>query len=129
VKDALKRIHGMADVIIFGERNYSVRLWLDPSQLGARGLTASDVVAALARRNVQIAAGQVGQSPAPKDQMFLISVWLAGAMGAWPFVIGWNSATSGGHSQSRLGNRFGPYRSWRSTVVWSTRPVHVANRV
>jgi len=80
VKDALKRIQGVADVIIFGERKYSMRLWLDPSRLAARGLTASDVVTALAQQNVQIAAGQVGQSPAPKDQMFQISVRAVGRL-------------------------------------------------
>lgn len=80
MKDALKRIHGVADVIIFGERKYSMRLWLDPSQLAARGLTASEVVTALAQQNVQIAAGQVGQSPAPKDQMFQISVRAVGRL-------------------------------------------------
>lgn len=80
VKDALKRIHGVADVIIFGERKYSMRLWLDPSQMAARGLTASDVVTALAQQNVQIAAGQVGQEPAAKDQMFQISVRAVGRL-------------------------------------------------
>lgn len=80
VKDALKRIHGVADVIIFGERKYSMRLWLDPARLAANGLTASDVVAALAQQNVQIAAGQVGQAPASKDQMFQISVRAVGRL-------------------------------------------------
>ena len=60
VKDALKRIQGVADVQIFGERKYSMRLWLDPARLAARGLTASDVVSALSQQNVQIASGQVG---------------------------------------------------------------------
>ena len=80
VKDALKRIHGVADVQIFGERKYSMRLWLDPAALAARSLTASDVVAALAQQNVQIAAGQVGQAPASKDQMFQISVRAIGRL-------------------------------------------------
>jgi hydrophobic/amphiphilic exporter-1 (mainly G- bacteria), HAE1 family len=80
VKDALKRIHGVADVIIFGERKYSMRLWLDPAQMAARGLTASDVVTALAQQNVQIAAGQVGQAPAPKTQMYQISVRAVGRL-------------------------------------------------
>jgi HAE1 family hydrophobic/amphiphilic exporter-1 len=80
VKDALKRIKGVADVIIFGERKYSMRLWLDPSRLAARGLTASDVVSALAQQNVQIAAGQVGQAPAPQGQMFQISVRAVGRL-------------------------------------------------
>ena len=80
VKNAIKRIHGVADVQIFGERKYSMRLWLDPSRLAARGLTASDVVSALQQQNVQIAAGQVGQEPASKDQMFQISVRAAGRL-------------------------------------------------
>ena len=80
VKNALKRIHGVADVQIFGERKYSMRLWLDPSLLAARGLTASDVVSALQQQNVQIAAGQVGQAPSPKEQAFQISVRAAGRL-------------------------------------------------
>ena len=80
VKNALKRIHGVADVQIFGERKYSMRLWVDPSRLAARGLTASDVVSALQQQNVQIAAGQVGQAPAPKDQEFQISVRALGRL-------------------------------------------------
>ena len=80
VKDALKRIHGVADVVIFGERKYSMRLWLDPARLAANSLTASDVVAALTQQNVQIAAGQVGQAPASKDQMFQISVRAVGRL-------------------------------------------------
>jgi hydrophobic/amphiphilic exporter-1 (mainly G- bacteria), HAE1 family len=62
VKDAIKRIPGVADAQIFGERKYSMRLWLDPARLAARGLTASDVVDALQQQNVQIASGQVGPS-------------------------------------------------------------------
>ncbi len=80
VKDALKRISGVADVQIFGERKYSMRLWLDPARLAARGLTASDVISALSQQNVQIAAGQVGAEPAPKNQMFQISVRAVGRL-------------------------------------------------
>ena len=63
VRDALKRIPGVADVLIFGERKYAMRLWLDPTRLAARGITASDVTAALREQNVQVAAGSVGQPP------------------------------------------------------------------
>ncbi|HEX6211260.1 MAG TPA: efflux RND transporter permease subunit, partial [Methylomirabilota bacterium] len=80
VRDALKRIPGVADVIIFGERKYSMRLWLDPTRLAARGLTASDVVGALREQNVQIAAGQVGQPPARAGQQYQISVRAAGRL-------------------------------------------------
>ena len=80
VRDALKRVKGVGDVIIFGERKYSMRLWLDPVRLAARNLTASDVTSALREQNVQVAAGQVGQQPAPKDQMYQISVRAAGRL-------------------------------------------------
>ena len=50
---------GVGDVLVFGERRYSMRLWLDPSKLAARGLTANDVANALREQNVQIAAGSV----------------------------------------------------------------------
>src|SRR5262249_55076033 len=65
VKDALKRMRGVGDVFIFGERRYSMRLWLDPVKMASRGLTAGDVVDALREQNVQVAAGQLGQPPAP----------------------------------------------------------------
>src|SRR5512145_705542 len=80
VKDALKRIQGVGDVLIFGERKYSMRLWIDPDRLAARGLTAGDVVQALREQNVQVAAGSLGQAPAPSGQMFQISVRAVGRL-------------------------------------------------
>src|SRR5687767_3438431 len=80
VKDALKRIPGVADVTIFGERKYSMRLWLDPDRLAARDLTAGDVVQALREQNVQVAAGALGQSPAPVGQMYQLSVRAMGRL-------------------------------------------------
>jgi HAE1 family hydrophobic/amphiphilic exporter-1 len=80
VHDALKRIKGVGDVQIFGERKYSMRIWLDPVRLAARKLTAQDVVDALREENVQIAAGQVGQSPALPNQAYQISVRAVGRM-------------------------------------------------
>jgi hydrophobic/amphiphilic exporter-1 (mainly G- bacteria), HAE1 family len=80
VKDSLKRIPGVADVIIFGERKYSMRLWLDPGRLAGRGLTAPDVTSALSEQNVEIAAGQVGQQPAPEGQQYQISVRAVGRL-------------------------------------------------
>ena len=79
-KDALKRIPGVGDVMIFGERKYAMRLWLDPVRLAARGLTASDVVNALREQNVEIAAGQVGAEPAPPNQLYQISVRAVGRL-------------------------------------------------
>jgi hydrophobic/amphiphilic exporter-1 (mainly G- bacteria), HAE1 family len=80
VRDALKRIPGVADVIIFGERKYSMRLWLDPGRLAGRSLTATDVVSALSEQNVEVAAGQVGQQPAPEGQQYQVSVRVVGRL-------------------------------------------------
>src|SRR5208337_2093809 len=63
VRDTLKRVKGVGDAMIFGERKYAMRLWLDPSRLAQRGLTATDAVNALEEQNVLVAAGQVGQPP------------------------------------------------------------------
>src|SRR5215813_7066522 len=80
VRDALKRVKGVGNVVIFGERKYSMRLWLDPVKLAARNLTASDVVSALREQNVQVAAGAVGQQPAPAGQGYEISVRAVGRL-------------------------------------------------
>ena len=80
VRDAIKRIPGVANVIIFGERKYSMRLWLDPVRLAGRGLTASDVLSALQEQNVQVAAGGVGQPPSKAGQDYQISVRAVGRM-------------------------------------------------
>jgi len=80
VKDALKRIKGVGEALIFGERKYSMRLWLDPVRLAARGLTASDVTSALREQNVQVAAGQVGQPPVAAGQNYQISVRAVGRL-------------------------------------------------
>src|SRR5580698_4041252 len=80
VKDTLKRVPGVADVVIFGERKYSMRLWLDPVRMASRGLTASDMVNALQEQNVEVAAGQVGQPPIKSGQQFQISVRAIGRL-------------------------------------------------
>ena len=80
VRDTLKRIPGVADVLIFGERKYSMRLWLDPVRMAGRGLTAPDVVNALEEQNVEVAAGQVGQQPAMPGQQYQVSVRAVGRL-------------------------------------------------
>jgi len=80
VKDALKRIPGVADVIVFGERKYSMRLWLDPVRMAGRALTAPDVVNALSEQNVEVAAGQVGQQPSMLGQNYQVSVRAVGRL-------------------------------------------------
>ncbi len=80
IKDAVKRVPGVGDVVVFGERKYSMRLWIDPDRLAARGLTANDVVQALREQNVQVAAGSLGQAPAPSGQMYQLSVRALGRL-------------------------------------------------
>ncbi|MGP2757791.1 efflux RND transporter permease subunit [Serratia marcescens] len=63
VRDELSRIPGVSDVQVWGAGEYSMRLWLDPDLIAARGLTAGDVIAAVREQNVQVAAGSVGQTP------------------------------------------------------------------
>src|SRR5690606_10732303 len=74
LKDPLKRIAGVGEVRIFGERKFSMRIWLDPTELSRRKLTAGDVTRALQEQNLQVAAGQVGQPPAKADQPYQIAV-------------------------------------------------------
>ena len=80
VRDELSRVAGVGDVTIFGGSNYSMRVWLDPEQLKVRNLTTQDVMAAIQEQNVQVAAGQVGQSPAPADQNFQLIVTALGRL-------------------------------------------------
>jgi HAE1 family hydrophobic/amphiphilic exporter-1 len=80
VRDSLKRVPGVGNVIIFGERRFAMRLWLDPSRLAGRGLTAGDVTNALREQNVQVAAGSVGAQPSSPDQMYQLSVRAAGRL-------------------------------------------------
>src|SRR5205823_10586541 len=70
LKDALARVEGVGDVTIFGQQDYSMRVWLDPDKLQSRNLTVDDVIRVLREQNVQVAAGQIGQSPVPKGQNF-----------------------------------------------------------
>jgi len=80
VKDPLKRIQGVGDVVIFGERKYAMRIWLDPSKLAARNLTATDVINALQEQNIEIPSGQLGRPPAPADQAFQVTLRVIGRL-------------------------------------------------
>ena len=80
VKDALKRVKGVGDVFIFGERKYAMRVWLDPARLAQRGVDATNVLLALEEQNVQVAAGQVGQPPSNPKQSYQISVRAIGRL-------------------------------------------------
>ncbi|HMJ14389.1 MAG TPA: efflux RND transporter permease subunit, partial [Polyangiaceae bacterium] len=74
VKDELSRIDGVGNVQVFGGGNYSMRVWLDPDKVASRGLTASDVIAAIREQNVQVAAGQLGAPPAAGSADFQVSI-------------------------------------------------------
>jgi hydrophobe/amphiphile efflux-1 (HAE1) family protein len=80
VKDALARLDGVGDVRVFGARDYSMRVWLDPGQVAARGLTAGDVVAAIRAANLQVAAGAINQPPAHAPGAFQLSVQTLGRL-------------------------------------------------
>ena len=80
LRDELSRIEGVGDVQVKGTGSYAMRVWLDPDKLAARQLTTADVTAALARQNVQVAAGQVGQPPNPTGQAFQLTVTTLGRL-------------------------------------------------
>ncbi len=80
VKDALKRVPGVGDVTVFGERKYAMRIWLDPAKLAARGLTALDVTNALSEQNVEIPAGQLGSPPNDGKQAYQMAVRVVGRL-------------------------------------------------
>jgi HAE1 family hydrophobic/amphiphilic exporter-1 len=74
VRDVLTRIDGVGNIVVFGAREYSMRVWLEPERLAARDLTAEDVFTALREQNVQIVAGILGQPPTAEQQAFQMSI-------------------------------------------------------
>lgn len=80
LRDRLSRIEGVGDVAVFPSSEYSMRIWLDPQKLRARSITTSDVIAAIREQNVQVAAGQIGEPPAPAGQSFQFSVNVLGRL-------------------------------------------------
>ena len=80
VKDVLTRVDGVGNVNVFGARDFSMRIWLDPDKLATRSLTANDVVTALRASNLQVAAGSVNQPPAQSDGAFQLQVTTLGRL-------------------------------------------------
>ena len=80
VRDELVRLRGVGDVRLFGEREFSIRVWLDPDKLAAYGLTAGDVVEALREQNVQVAGGAIGAPPSPGGTPFQVTVSTQGRL-------------------------------------------------
>jgi len=80
VRDEIARLDGVGDALIFGQADYSMRIWLDPQKMTVRNLAASDVVASLREQNVQVAAGQLGQPPVPPELQFQYTVNVRGRL-------------------------------------------------
>ena len=80
VLDEIKRIPGVADVNIFGARDYSMRIWLDPAKMAQLGVTATDVAGAISAQNYQYAAGKIGAEPAPAGQSLVYTVTARGRL-------------------------------------------------
>ncbi len=80
LRDELARLDGVGDITYIGQRNYSMRVWLDPQKMSFRNLTSSDVVTAITQQNVQVAAGQVGQPPVPTGQAFQFTITALGRL-------------------------------------------------
>src|SRR5258705_1103740 len=80
IVDELKRLPGLADVTVFGARDYSMRIWLNPEKMARLGVTPSDVAAALRAQNAQYAAGKIGTDPAPAGQAIVYTVTATGRL-------------------------------------------------
>jgi len=74
VRDRLTRIDGVADVVVFGGRDYAMRVWIDPDRAAARNLTADDIMSALRAQNIQVAAGTLGQPPYAQRSAYQLNV-------------------------------------------------------
>ncbi len=74
VRDELLRVPGVSDISYQGQRDYSIRIWLDPQKMAARNMTALDVAKAMRNQNLDAPAGQVGQQPAPSGQVFQLPI-------------------------------------------------------
>lgn len=74
IRDELGRLPGVADITYLGQRDYSLRAWLNPDKLASLNLNAQDVVTAISQQNLQVAAGQIGQEPVPKGQQFQLTI-------------------------------------------------------
>lgn len=80
IRDRLVRLDGVGDLLIFGEREFSARVWLDPDRLASLGLTAGDVVAALREQNVQVSGGSLGAPPNHTDSAFQVTITTQGRL-------------------------------------------------
>ena len=98
IKDELGRLPGVAGITYLGQRDYSLRAWLDPQKLASLNLSAMDVVNAISQQNMQVAAGQIGQQPVPKGQQFQLTINTLGRL-VEPEQFGDIILKAGGQSQ------------------------------
>jgi multidrug efflux pump len=113
IKDELGRLPGVAGITYLGQRDYSLRAWLDPQKLASRNLSATDVITAISQQNLQVAAGQIGQQPVPMGQQFQLTINTLGRLvepeqfGAIILKAGSQSnpqtPSSGGSSSAQVG--------------------------
>src|SRR5579883_2300072 len=80
IADELKRVPGVGDVLIFGQQDYSMRLWIDPEKLASLGMTAGDVALAIREQNRQVAAGHIGQEQTTEGKPFQFTITTLGRM-------------------------------------------------
>ncbi len=80
IADELKRVPGVGDVNIFGQQDYSMRIWLDPEKLASLNMTANDVANAVREQNRQVAAGHIGQQPTAADKPFELTITMLGRL-------------------------------------------------
>ncbi len=80
LRDELARLPGVGDITYLGQRDYSMRLWLDPKKMSKLNLTSSDVIATVQQQNAQVAAGQIGQPPVPSGQVFQYTMTTLGRL-------------------------------------------------
>ena len=80
IRDELLRQPGVGDISYLGQRDYSMRVWLDPEKMANRNMTSLDVVSAISQQNIQVAAGQIGQPPVPTGQVFQYTLTTLGRL-------------------------------------------------
>src|SRR5262245_27252621 len=101
VRDELARLPGVGQAIAFGIGNYAMRVWIDPARAAARGISASDIVAAIREQNVEVSAGSIGSPPTPQGSVLQVSVNAQGRL-AWPEAFGEIVLRAEGDEMTRL---------------------------
>ncbi|MFN9720889.1 MAG: efflux RND transporter permease subunit [Planctomycetota bacterium] len=80
MRDELSRVDGVGDISFLGQRDYSMRVWLDPQQMAMRNISTQDVLRTIEQQNTQVAAGQIGQQPTTEGQVFQYTMTTLGRL-------------------------------------------------